>query len=175
MEITQVYAIAAGSVFLIVIFVNLRPYITQCLEILSLMTSKYLVYPQIIHRHRYLGPWSLADVLLHLIYITVNVLCVSFKASSIWIAGLRAANLSLINIIPLFAGPHLSFIADLLGVYLSTFQRLHRVTGIMSSALLVFHVLTVVATQHSFPLRVLENMWGLIVSSLHFLYVTSYV
>lgn len=164
MEITQVYAIATGGIFTFLILVHFRPYMQSFLKTTSLLVSQYLTYPQLIRRHRYLGPWSWADVLLQLFYITVNAFCVGFKVQDIQIAGLRAANLSLINIIPLFAGPHLNFLADILGVSLNTYRRVHRSVGIMSFVLLLFHVLTVMASRNSFPLRVAENMWGVIVS-----------
>jgi hypothetical protein len=89
----------------------------------------------------------------------VNAFCIGFKVADIQSAGLRAANLSLINMIPLFAGPHLSYLADILGVPLRAYRRIHRAGGMMSFFLLIFHVLTVIATRTAFPLRVTENTW----------------
>lgn len=94
----------------------------------------------------------------------MNAFYVGFKVQDIQMAGLRAANLSLINMITLFAGPYLNFLADILGVSLNTYQRVYRSVGIMSFVLLLFHVLTVIASRNSFPLRIAENMWGIIVS-----------
>jgi hypothetical protein len=101
MEIAQVYAAAAGGIFIVLIFVNLtfvnlRRDIVQRLESVSPLKLKHLTYP-LIRRHRFLGPWNLADVLTQLGYIAVNVFCLSFKVHSIRMAGLRAANLSLVN------------------------------------------------------------------------------
>jgi hypothetical protein len=166
MEITKVYAIAAGGVLLIFISVNLRPYIARSWATAALLTDKYLTYPQLLHRHRFLGPWSPSSIGLQLLYIGVNVLCLWLHVPSIWTAGLRAANLSLINLIPLFAGPHLSFLADLLGITLHMYRRFHRSAGLMSFVLLVLHILTVVAKRTSFPLHNPENLFGLIVSHL---------
>jgi hypothetical protein len=164
MEITQLYAIAAGGILLFLILVNFRPYIEAFLRAVSLQASKYLTYPQIIHRHQYFGPWSRADVIFRLFYITVNTFCVGFRVPDVSTAGLRAANLSLINMVPNFAGPHLSFVADILGVPLSTYQQIHRSSGIMSVSLVLFHVLTIIGSRNPFPLQVAENLWGLIVS-----------
>lgn len=105
----------------------------------------------------------------------MNAFYVGFKVQDIQMAGLRAANLSLINMITLFAGPYLNFLADILGVSLNTYQRVYRSVGIMSFVLLLFHVLTVIASRNSFPLRIAENMWGIIGGSLLcFLLLLSY-
>jgi hypothetical protein len=164
MEITLAFAIAVGGIFLSLALYKLRHRIRQFLEGFSLWTYKHFVYPQCLRRHRYLGPWSRADVLLQLIYIAVHVVCLRVKVSSISEAGLRAANLSLINLIPLFSGPSFNVLTDLLGISLGMFRRFHRLAGVMSFVLLVFHVITVLASRTSFSLHVPENLWGLIVS-----------
>jgi hypothetical protein len=58
----------------------------------------------------------------------------------------------MINLIPLFAVPHLSTLTDLLGVTLSTFQQIYRSAGVMAVMLTIFHVLAMIASQPSFPL-----------------------
>ena len=163
--ITEAYTIAMGGFFGLLILWNLRYHIAQFLESLSLWVSKLFVYPQLIDRHRYIGPWSPADVVLQLAYIIANGYCViTYKPESIRLVGVRAANLSLINLFPLFVGPYLSFLTDIFGISLSAFRRLHRSAALMSSALLLCHVLTIFATRTSFPLHVVKNRWGLIVS-----------
>jgi len=168
MEITLAFGIAVGGIFLSLALFKIRHRIRQFLEAFSLWTKKHFVYPQCLRRHRYLGPWSRADVLLQSVYFAMNVFCLIYKASSISKAGLRAANLSLINLIPLLSGPSFNVLTDLLGVSLGTFRRFHRLAGVMSFVLLVFHVITAVAGQPAFSLHVPENLWGVIVSFNHF-------
>jgi len=165
MNITQVYAVAAGSFFLCLVLFRIRHYVNSFLKAVHLQASQYLIYPQLIHRQRYLDPWSWADGLLQLSYIAVNMFCIGFKAPSIYTASLRAADLSLINLIPAVAGPHLSFLADIFGLSLTTYRRVHRSFGIMSSFLLSLHVFTMIANRTHFPLHLAENLWGLIVST----------
>jgi hypothetical protein len=52
----------------------------------------------------------------------------------------------LINLVPLLSGPSFNVLADLLGISLGTFQRFHRSAEVMSFVLLVFYVITVVAS-----------------------------
>lgn len=45
--------------------------------------------------------------------------------------------------IPLFAGPHLSFMADILGFRLGMYRRVHRSAGVMTFTVLLFLALVV--------------------------------
>ena len=161
MDVTQIYATAAGGFFLAFIVVNVLSRSVR--EWISLFTSKHLTYPYFLRRHRLLGPWSRSGVLVQLTYITINAFCLAFRVSTLSKAGLRAGNLSLANMIPLFAGPHLSFLADVLGFRLDTYCRVHRSAGSMSFALLLFHVLVVAAQRTSSSVGVPQHLYGVIV------------
>ena len=149
MEITQVYAIALGGVAFAFVLVTLFSSLTGLGRYLCLQSSKYLIYPYVLNRHRLLGPWSGGDVLIQVIYLTANIFCLSFGAADVSQAGLRASTLSLINLIPLFSGPHLGFLADLLGISWNAYRCVHRSSGFVAFAHAVFHVLVVAATQAS--------------------------
>lgn len=163
MNVTQIYAIAAGGFFIVFLLFNFLSRTTRFRETASLFISKHLIYPYILGRHRLLGPWSRAGILIQLTCITVNLFCLGFRTSNISEASLRAGSLSLINMTPLFAGPHLDFLADLIGFPLNTYRRLHRSAGLMSFACILFHVIVVMANRISFPLTVREHLYELIV------------
>jgi hypothetical protein len=162
-EATQIYAMSIGGIVGLLLLVNTVPYLQAPWAFAHRLTLQHLVFPQLLPRNRYLGPWSRAGVLLQAFYIAANVFCLGFGAASLGDAGIRAAHLSLINIAPAFAGPHLSFLADILGVSLETFRRAHRSAGVVSVMLVAFHVTVVVAHQTSFPLQVARNMGALVV------------
>ena len=163
MDVSQIYATAAGGFFLLFILLN---FLSQTVrERIALFTSKHLTSPYFLHRHRLLGPWTRSDVLIQLIYITTNSLCLGFRASTLSTAGLQAGNLSLANMVPLFAGPHLSFLAGVLGFRLDLYHYVHRSAGLMSFTLSLFHVLVVVIQRPSFSLNISEHLYGTIVCS----------
>ena len=164
MDNAKAYAIGIGSGFVLLILINFSPHVRLFMKKTSIWTNKYFAYPELVRRHRYIGPWSPADVVLQMCYVAINVFCLSFKTTSVQMAGLRAGTLSLVNMIPLFAGFHISFIADILGIRLALYRLIHRSAGTMSIILLVLHVLTAIASRNAFPLQVVENLWGLIVS-----------
>ena len=56
MNLIQVYAIAAGGVFGVLLFLNGRPWIARFIRYLSPLVSMYMVYRYILHRHRLIGP-----------------------------------------------------------------------------------------------------------------------
>jgi hypothetical protein len=65
---------------------------------------------------------------------------------------------------PLFASPHLTFLADQLGVALKTVRQLHRSAGLMTVALGAFHVLVFASSRVTFPLNIARNLFAVIVS-----------
>ncbi|CZR52131.1 uncharacterized protein PAC_02008 [Phialocephala subalpina] len=161
MEITLVYAIALGGVLLIPLLINLLPwlpYLTFSTPPFLQQILRYLKYAYLVRRHQFLGPWTFADILLQVIYIASNSVCLCLPDLHIAKAGMRAGNLSLINMIPLFLGPHLGFLADILGVSLSTFRLMHRSAGVMSCSLVLFHVLAMLVSHTVFPLRGTANL-----------------
>jgi hypothetical protein len=171
MDLIQVYAVVMGGVFGVLLLLNGWPRIARLVRYLSPLALKHMVYRYILHRHGLLGPWSRAGVLLQLIYIAGNITCFSLGASNVKPqtsrlseAGLRAGTLSMINLIPLFAGPHLGSLADLLGVTLSTVRQIHRSAGVMAALLAVIHVVVAVVTRPSFALDVAQNLFAVIVS-----------
>jgi hypothetical protein len=163
MEATYIYVIAAGGIFTILFLLTLRPHFVQFIEHIVLWQSKYLMYPQILQRHSHLGPWTLAGVVLHTGYIAANVSYLEFWKLTTTKVGFRAANLALINMMPLFLGAHIGFLSDLFGVSLKSWRLVHRSAGIMSFSLMLLHILIVVASRVSFSLSVPENLYGLIV------------
>lgn len=70
----------------------------------------------------------------------------------------------MINMILLFAGLYLSFLADLLGVSLRAYRRVHRSAGLISCVFIVFYVLIIIASQAPFSFDVAQHLFALIVS-----------
>ncbi|KAH7330031.1 putative cell surface metalloreductase [Rhexocercosporidium sp. MPI-PUGE-AT-0058] len=163
METVEIYAVCISSIFAAFFVLAFRLYIWQFVEYVTLLLCKVLIYPRVLHRHSSLGPWTPAGIILQTAYITANVYCLEFWKLTAVKVGIRAANLALINMMPLFLGTHLSFLADRFAVSLKTFRMVHRSAGMMSFALVLFHVLVVVARgAGTFPLSVPENLHGLI-------------
>jgi hypothetical protein len=171
MDSSQIYAIAVGGTFGLLLLINCLPLIVPFVNYITPLVSKYLIYSNVLHRHRFVGPWSGAGVLIQLLYITGNLYCLKFWNTSTSQAGLQAGTLAVINLIPAFASPHLSTLADLLGVSLSTFRKIHRSAGVMVVVLTIFHVLVVVARKPSFPMNLPQNLFAVIVSILRHLFL----
>jgi hypothetical protein len=174
-DITLGYAIAVGGVLLLLGLTNLLPcipYLIPFARPFFYRTFRYLTYPYLVRRHRFLGPWTLADIIIQFIYIASNSFCLGFRVSrlgfrvaSIAEAGIQAGILLLINMIPLFLGPHLSFLADILGVSLSTFRHIHRSAGLMFPGLVLFHALVIVTSGTAFASSDTKNLPAVIVST----------
>lgn len=155
MEITLGYAIAVGGAILIPTLFHLLP----CLPFFIPHTwplihrgARYLVYPYLLRRHRFLGPWTTIDALTQAVYIASNFFCIGFRVSDIAQAGARAGSLSLINLFPLFLGLHLGFLTDILRVSLSTVRQIHRYSRLVACTLMAFHMAVILSSGTSFIL-----------------------
>ena len=106
---SQLYAIITGGILGLVILTRLVLRMTRGLkDHILIIFLQHVLYPFLIKRHRLLGPWSRASLLFQAMYLSTTILCLSYKVSDLSEAGIRAGTLSLINIIPLFSGLHLS-------------------------------------------------------------------
>ena len=165
MDVTKVYSIIAGGVFgaLVVLHWLLRMW--QNVQTLSIWGFRHFLYPFLLARRRFIGPWTRAGFLLRLLYVFFNAFCGSFGVTSLAQAATRAGTLSLVNMIPLYFGLHLGFIADLLGLSLKDFCSIHGASAVMSAILGILHgVLNSVSGQESRIDRG-KQIYGLIVST----------
>lgn len=166
MNSIDIFAIAAGGSFIFLIFIRSLAYLVSLTRTVAVLVSKHLTYPYLLGRHRLFGPWTRFDILLHALYVTVNILCLTLPKISASGVGHRAGILSLVNLTFLFVGIHLSFIADILGVPLRKYRAFHRAVGWMVTVLSVVHIVAVVMiNQAPFELHVTSNLFGLVVSS----------
>ncbi len=164
MEITQIYAIAAGGVILLLVVLNASSLFKHGFESLNILRSKYLTYPLLVQRHRFFGPRSPADIIVQSLYTLLNGFCLFFRVASLKEVGDRAGTLSMINMAPLFFGLHLSFLADLFGLSMSNCRRIHRSAGLMFVTLLILHVFIALRANPTYFLRATKHLYLIIVS-----------
>ena len=69
MDITLDYAIAAGGILTVFFLANLARLAWPLFQRVSREASKHLSYTYLVRRHRYLGPWTPADVLVQAAYV----------------------------------------------------------------------------------------------------------
>ena len=126
MNIPQVYAIAASGVFVLLLIIKSGSSIYYVFYTLAILVAKYLTYLFLIRRYRLLRPWSRADILFQVTYFIINIFYMTFRVVFVKDAGARAGTLAIINLIPLFSGFYLSFLANILRISLTDFRRIYR-------------------------------------------------
>lgn len=158
MDTTTFYAIAAGGLITVVFLIQISRYIHRILQdsVLNLF-FRYIIYPCCISRHTLLGPWSRGMVLIQIVYWAATLFCTCFRIGSPSEATTRTGVLSLINLVPLYFGFQLSFIADVLGVSLRLWRQLHGTLGVMAVVLALVHAGISITTDR----RVLRGQNGL--------------
>lgn len=140
MDTILIYAIIAGSLMLTLALIRLLKSLSQWRSPVQVFIVRHFIYPYVISRHTLVGPWSRAEIFTNLGYVTANLVLAFYKNSSFEEIGRRAGSLSLVNMIfPLAAG-HLSYAADLLGISLPSYRKVHRASGWMTMALIVLHI-----------------------------------
>lgn len=174
MEFMTLYAIAAGSIFLLLVLVRIAPwfeplaealsrFVAKQAEALSRCVAKHLAYPYLLGRHRLIGPWTRLAVILSLVYGFVNIFFVTFRASSTSEMGRRAGTLSLLNMALLYPFMQLGLFADVLGLSFDTCRRVHGAAAWMTSALLALHIVVAMLDHQKFSLHEQSNLFAVIV------------
>lgn len=164
MDSLAIYAIAAGGIFVMLFLTRTVSTVTSWMDLFSIFVSRHLTLPFVIHRNRFCGPWTRAGVLIHLSYAAVNIFLIFFRIKSLTGAGRRAGELALVNLIFPLSTIHLNYLADLLGIRWSTYRKIHRATGWMAVALLLFHIIIAVKAQgFVFPLHEQQNLFTMLV------------
>lgn len=164
MNVLAIYAIAAGGIFVGLFLTRALSILINWTNLFSVLVSRHLTLPFVIHRHQLWGPWTRASVLLHVSYAAINVFLIFFRIESLTGAGRRAGELALINLIFPLSATHLSYLADLLGITWRICRRIHGATGWMAVALLLFHIIAEVQDrQFGFPLGEPQNLFTMIV------------
>ncbi|KAB8227897.1 ferric reductase family protein [Aspergillus alliaceus] len=160
MDALAIYAITAGGILVGLFLTRTLSIIASWSNLFSVLYSRHLSLPFVVHRHRLWGPWTRASLFLHISYIAVNIFLVFFHTQSLTDAGRRAGELALINLIFPLSTIHLSYLADLLGITWRACCRIHRATGWVAIAMLLFHIVaTVQAREFTFPFRELPNLF----------------
>lgn len=149
-----VYMIALAGIFLLVFFIaHLFHRLVAITTWIGTQVTRFFSYHFVIDRHTLIGPWTASSLFIHMLYIASNAACLCYKLENLSGAASRAGTLSLANLAPVFLGVHLSFLADILGVSLRTYQRIHRSCGLMASSLLFSHGLLAMSQKASFSLK----------------------
>lgn len=160
-NITTIYAIALGAIIFTLIFMKVLYCLAPLKSVVSVLFLKYLYYPYLLDRHRLIGPWTCVGTLFNLIYVAANLLGLLLWATSASEIGRRAGELSLANMVFLFAA-QIPF-SDILGVSFHTSRKMHRSAAWMSVVLLIIHIVTpILINRIDFAVR--DNIFAVIVS-----------
>lgn len=142
MELTRVYSIIIGGVFILLVLYHTILIFFRAVQTHTFhFVLKYLVYPIVLRRRRFLGPWTRWYLLLQFVYWGVTLSCISIGVKTLAQAGARAGTLGVIQLVPLFFGGHLGFAADLIGVPLRAYRQIHGSIGTLVFVLSLFHAL----------------------------------
>ena len=164
MDPTQIYTTVAGGMLLSLFIYQIYSSVARWFQNRTFFyILKYLVYPIFLRRRRALGPISRWRILLIFVYWTGTGLCNVLGVHSLPDAGKRAGVLAVVHLIPLMFAGRLSFVADLLGLSLKSYVKLHGSFGLMAFVQGLIHVL-IYLTRSSLRLKDPIQFNGFLVS-----------
>ena len=146
---TQIYAVAAGGIFSVLLTIRSVVYVVHLSRPRRIMVLRYVVYPFFLRRYHIFGPWTKAKAFLQLPYLILNIFFNTFELSHVQEAGNRGGTPSLINMIPLCLGIRLSVVGGLLRISLLTYRYIRRFAGMIAVILSLLHVIINVAVSSS--------------------------
>ena len=165
MDPVQIYSIAAGGIFFALFLYRFSFRLSLWVQKRTLYyVFKYLIYPTLIERRRFLTPFTRRRVLLTLLYWVLTATCNFVGVNSLAQAGTRAGTLAVVNLAPLFFVDRLSFAADLLGFSLHTYTKMHHSIGAMAVLQALIHV-AIFLSSNSLLLRDQDQFNGLLVGN----------
>lgn len=126
----------------------------RALRRVCLYITKWLAYSFLWRNHRYIDSATVACVTLTMVYIGLNIFCLTFRVASLPSAALRAGDLALLNQFPLILHVTPILFADHRNLVL----RVHSVASFMCLSHIVFHVLPFIMGRGNFNFK--ENLYA---------------
>ena len=163
MTIPLWYAMIAGCVLALWLLLQFIFWlVTFAWRHISFFILKHVVYPHLFRRLPFIGVATRSESLFGIIYVTINILCVTIPLLSGDDVSARAATMSVINLIPLLCGPRLILMTELLGVSLRTHLGVHKWFGLTAVAHVVLHA--ILSAIHHMPFQwTATNLSGVVV------------
>jgi hypothetical protein len=150
---TDIYALTAGSILILLASFKLSMFIVEYSQFLRhwAQPCRHLL-PHVIRRHRFIGPLTPLEGILLAIYVVGNSVCLAIGSKGRDDVARRSAILALINFTPLCLGSHLAFVATVIGLPTRLWGLLHAFIGVGSIVHASIHVILTLCENKDFVL-----------------------
>ena len=163
MDVIHVYAASLGGIFVLLVLTRGIYLAHGALSALVRGGEKYLLYPTLLRRRRWIGPYTRIGALCMISYVGINVFLVFYPSTVIESAVRRAGLIAFINTMPLFAVFHFSLGADILNMSLRTYRYVHRLAASTAVLLCGIHIILWTQTPYRFSWVSARYLNGVIV------------
>ena len=138
--ITDVYFSALGGIVGLLVLRNLATPFERTVKTLRIFVQRRLIYPVILPKTKWIGPWAVSTILLQISLLGVNLFMVFYQAPKADLKGRQAGTAAMVNLTPFYLTSHLAYGADVFGLSLSTFRMLHRLFSVTIMVTIAIHV-----------------------------------
>lgn len=119
---------------------NLAKPFERIVKTIRIFVQRRLIYPVILPKTRWIGPWTVSTVLLQTMLLAINLFVVFYQAPNTALKVRQAGTAAMVNLTPFYLTSHLAYGADIFGLSLSTFRMLHRFFSITIMVTIAIHV-----------------------------------
>lgn len=164
--LSDVYAIGMGSILVALLSYRLTSFLSRQISWRRLLRfTRLSKLPYVVPRYRHFGPVAIGELILWLVYIGTNIFFAVYRVQSLDAAAQRLALLARINMLALYLGSQLAFAADLVGVGVQHFGKVHLAVGCAVTTEAAVHVVIHVSRQH-LSTREPKILFGIVVRGL---------
>ena len=146
----------------------------HCGHSLRFLFLKNIVYLFIYRRSRIMGPMTLLEAILHIAHLALTAVYNLYNTSSMAEVAERSGNLSVINLVPLLLAGRPSLIANLLGLSLRSYVRVHGTMGAMACIQALIHIVISIRLRE-FSVSNSLHLTGILVRFIHFNFQFSFL
>ena len=105
--------------------IKIASFFVWFLQSYNVLLVKHFLYLNVLRRHRFFNLCTRAQILLHLLYLIVNIFCNIHEVFFIKKLNIWTKTLSLINMIFSYFDYHLSFVNDILNFFIINYRQIH--------------------------------------------------
>lgn len=160
------YAIALAGILVTLVLFNVVITHRHVLRRRRPLWVANILFRAVFRRHDW-PSWTWSTVVCQLLLVSSNATLVFCRATDIESAARNAGQVAILDMVLFYLGPHFSFLADVLGVSVSTVKSIHSGMTLPFVVTIAFHAVVLRPPHSIFATPPSKELYGVIVSQVH--------
>ena len=160
----DIYALALGGVFLVMIGRHVGETVPPVIEYTRMVFNKYLRVPYAVEPNRLTDGFTRLAILRQTVIVIISLCAIFVPTGQTGSLVSRAGIISAVHLAPCYLAVHMSYAADLLCMCLGTFRALHIEFGVALVVSIAIHISLGLRTSTMLVWTDTQSRYGVIVS-----------